>query len=706
MGIKSNRKTESYYNYFADSGTDASRGEPNPLATPGMTASGGIISEYLSGGNAYRSHVFTSPGSFVISALGEGHKEIDYLIIGGGGGGGIDINQPSPGGASGGGGGGLKYTEGLSVTATGTYNVTVGRGFGGGGWWSNPTNSPYIQGFDGGPSTITNHPAGTITAPGGGGGGGYGANSPSPANGWNGNGTTIRLGKDGGSGGGTPGSPNYDEGATTGTTGHPGGIDIQSPPTSYWGNPGGGDAPTNTSKGSGGGGAAVAGTVSTPTAIGSGGDGARYTIATGTAEYYAGGGGGSSGGFGAGTDGAGGQGGGGRGAQQNPVGYAPGVYIGYSGTPGTGGGGGGLSAPAAGGQMFPADRGYNGTVGSAHCGGDGVCIIRYKVATAQQGGTAKATGGCISFYNSKTIHTFFRSGNFATPGDFSETCEYVVLAGGGSGGAGYAAGGGAGGYLTGTTPVVGSTNLTVTVGDGGKSAERCNNYVAGGDQGKPSSVNFPAGTIACTGGGFGGHNWQPTAPFLPGTASSKGGPGGSGGGACFPPGGGGSQVPGQGTQGGDGHNAGSYDNAGGGGGGKGSNGESGSSGNGGNGGEGVQLPATFRNPTANIGYPGPGGGGWWVAGGGGGGTRTGPGVRGQGGCGPTNVNPLPHGYCGAGHGAGSPHGPTEPVHADNALANSGSGGGGCGGGGSNDGADWNSPSGKGGSGLILIAYPT
>ena len=51
-----------------------------------------------------------------------------------------------------------------------------------------------------------------------------------------------------------------------------------------------------------------------------------------------------------------------------------------------------------------------------------------------QTGTRKATGGSISFYNGKTIHTFTGSGTFANTSGSPLSIEYVVLAGGGSGG--------------------------------------------------------------------------------------------------------------------------------------------------------------------------------------------------------------------------------------------------------------------------------
>ena len=48
---------------------------------------------------------------------------------------------------------------------------------------------------------------------------------------------------------------------------------------------------------------------------------------------------------------------------------------------------------------FNAPAGKNG-------GGSGIVVVRYKIATTD---TAKATGGAISFYGGKTIHTFTQS---------------------------------------------------------------------------------------------------------------------------------------------------------------------------------------------------------------------------------------------------------------------------------------------------------
>ena len=90
-------------------------------------------------------------------------------------------------------------------------------------------------------------------------------------------------------------------------------------------------------------------------------------------------------------------------------------------------------------------------------GGSGVVVVRYKIASAP--GVQKATGGAISFYNGKTIHTFTSSGTFATTSDWSPTnVEYVVVGGGGAGNGGpgpsSGAGGGAGGFITNTNHIL------------------------------------------------------------------------------------------------------------------------------------------------------------------------------------------------------------------------------------------------------------
>ena len=52
-------------------------------------ASGGVVAEYSSGSDIYKSHTFNASGSFVITSPGTGSlAEFDILVVGGGGGGG------------------------------------------------------------------------------------------------------------------------------------------------------------------------------------------------------------------------------------------------------------------------------------------------------------------------------------------------------------------------------------------------------------------------------------------------------------------------------------------------------------------------------------------------------------------------------------------------------------------------------------------
>jgi len=59
------------------------------IAPAGLTATGGVISDYTSPpGAVYRAHVFTSSGTFSVSALGNLGNTVEYLVVAGGGGGG------------------------------------------------------------------------------------------------------------------------------------------------------------------------------------------------------------------------------------------------------------------------------------------------------------------------------------------------------------------------------------------------------------------------------------------------------------------------------------------------------------------------------------------------------------------------------------------------------------------------------------------
>jgi len=287
------------------------------------TATGGSTQQYDLNGNRYKSHTFTSPGTFSITEIGGVYTTVDVMVVGGGGGGGWSH-------AGGGGAGGYRTLSFPAVV--GDITVEIGEGGNGG-------TSPSRVGSKGEATKFgTENGAQQVrmVASGGGGGGTY----PNP-------GTGTPGGSGGGGGGGAYGEEQGD------TVGSP---DNNSP--TVQGYPGG-EAPGNTSHGAGGGGAGAAGENSTggnnSGSGGGGGDGLSNNYATGNATFYAGGGGGGT--WGNVSPRAGGQGGGGTGSGPNPS-------QGGDGTANTGGGGGG------GGDGSPP-RGGNG--------GDGVVICRYRV---------------------------------------------------------------------------------------------------------------------------------------------------------------------------------------------------------------------------------------------------------------------------------------------------------------------------------------
>lgn len=452
-------------------------------------------------------------------------------------------------------------------------------------------------------------------------------------------------------------------------------------------------------------------------------------------------------------------------------------YGGQSGTFMTGGGGGG--------------GGYETGGSTGGHGGPGMVLIRYAISAAQSG-TKKATGGLVSFFENpgsptgKTcIHTFLQDGTFTTDAGFSETVEYVVIAGGGQGGKANSwkqvgGGGGAGGYRTGTTPFTTPTavGMAVTVGKGGDGPSGGKKWFYGPDNptedvgsikgantcpGQPSGVVFPTVTVTSDGGGAGGcpttgepyPTWPGPAQFASFPGPSKGwwswwgSPGGSGGGVSgnrnnssdYQTFGKGNYFvdnldapfPGQGNDGGGNpYPFGGYEDLGLGGGG----GGAGSAGTGvppgpssppgrpapqrvsGAAGAGVQLPTTFRNPL-QVFAPGPGGN-WYVAGGGEAGyftegegaapggpySETTPGGRSPAGGGKANNwmcwegmggpgSPSPSGIVGIGSFTSNP----------DSMGANGTGGGG--GGGVTFGPTTYSRTygARGGSGIVMIAYP-
>jgi len=281
-----------------------------------ITATGGTE---VTCGN-YKIHVFTTTGTFCVSALSPNpsYNNVDYVVVAGGGGGG--------GGQGGGGGAGGYRTNypsgcaGIPVSIQG-YPITIGGGGAAGLYPGTPRT-----GCNGSNSVFS-----TITSGGGGGGGGYG--SPSGT-----------AGQPGGSGGGG-GSKD-----TGGTPGGSGNTPPTSPPQGNDGNPIGGLPAGVDQYGGGGGGATgtpapnvVAGGIGATTAIfGCAPQAPTYgTPGPAPGRYFAGGGAGR----GSVAPIGGGAGGGG------PAGTV--------GTTNTGGGGGGGEPP-----------GGNG--------GSGIVIIRYR----------------------------------------------------------------------------------------------------------------------------------------------------------------------------------------------------------------------------------------------------------------------------------------------------------------------------------------
>ena len=611
-----------------------------------IEATGGTISTLVEGGITYNVHTFNGTEDFVVlSANNTAFAEVQYLLVGGGGGGG---GSRANGNGSGGGGAGGHLVGSTQVSA-GTYTVTVGAGGNGGA-----AGSPSSPGLNGASTTISGPDITTITASGGG-GGASGADTPI-------------AGSSGGSGGGG-GSYSGLGGSGTSGQGNAGGT-ASSPPS-------GGHPQAPNYRGGGGGGAGQRGSDGHESQ-GTGGKG-LYSSIDGTNTIRAGGGGGGS--YSPYSGHAGGAGGGGAGG---------GPTNGSAGTTNTGGGGGGASwAPT--------------TAYSGGNGGSGVAILRYVISGRK---SALATGGSVSFYNGKTIHVFTGTGTFTTPASFDKTCEYVVVGGGGAGGPSggqTSGGGGAGGYLTGTTPVSGANTITITVGGGVYHGETYSPTTTT-NPGSHSIAAFPAGDVRSEGGG-GGNGWS-----MDGTLMSGGSGGGSGNGSSAANGGNsaggtGNRVagtstpatPGQGNPGGN-HGSPGTRGAGGGGAGAAGGGPIGTD-TGGYGGIGVLLPATFTSPFVNVGHIGHAPGNHYVAGGGGGGgSPSGSGAYGAIWNGSSTVGPGPW-VSGAGRGGNGAE--SVPVlNADgymDAKASTGSGGGGNYHGGR---------SGSGGSGVVLIAYPS
>jgi hypothetical protein len=280
----------------------------------------------------------------------------------------------------------------------------------------------------------------------------------------------------------------------------------------------------------------------------------------------------------------------------------------------------------------------------------------YGIAAQVQPGTAKATGGTITYDSfGRVIHTFTSSGTF-TPTEAITGVEYLVIAGGG--GAADAGGGGAGGYrssasgqLSGggasaeaTLTLASGAAQTVTVGAGGN----------GGFGTNPTNgSNSVFGSITSTGGGAGRY-------ANPNSTGNSGGSGG-GGSAVSSNGTGGAGTANQGYAGGGSIYVASYA-GGGGGGGAGAIGGTMNAATPGNGGVGVSSSITGTATTR--------------AGGGGGGNAG-------------NTGQSTGGTGGGGSG--------EVGNNNNAVAGTANTGGGGGGG-------YNNAGKAGGSGIVIVRY--
>ena len=335
---------------------------------------------------------------------------------------------------------------------------------------------------------------------------------------------------------------------------------------------------------------------------------------------------------------------------------------------------------------------------------------------------AGISGGTIFQYNGKTIHAFTASGQFRIVDSVAVTknCEIFMIAGGGGApwcsGSGATGGGGAGGAVHYSSVSISNGIHPVIIGAGG-AGQTDPGLPPGGNHGadatsRGNDITFgTAGAIGARGGGS-AYSWSVAG--TPTEASKAlyvdGGCGGGGGGFSQP------DAQGKGfadnpypNPGGTeyGHPAGAPGSRGvAGGGGIGGAGLDGLPGiyyiNGVAGGYGLQLPATFRDPSNPFGAAGPpagGGGNFWVGGGGASGTW-GNSPWGVGGGGPVGGTGP---YSGGGNG-GSPNSPVG-VNGENGHANTGGGAGAC--------FMYHPfppgrpyPANNGGSGLLLLAYPT
>jgi len=285
----------------------------------------------------------------------------------------------------------------------------------------------------------------------------------------------------------------------------------------------------------------------------------------------------------------------------------------------------------------------------------GSTLTLYGIKAQVTPGTAKATGGTISYDNFGNVYHTFTSGGTFTPTQ-SLTADILTIAGGGGGGGEFGGGGGAGGLLYTSGASLTAVGYTVTVGAGGAGT-------ISSQAGNGTSSIFSSYTAIGGGSGGGNSNTYAARTGGSGGGGSRGGSGAAG-------------TSGQGFAGGT-ANGGETGAGGGGAGAVGVN--SVSSGVGSAGGAGSNAYSAFAVATST------GVSNYYAGGGGGAGYA---GISGAGGAG---------GIGGGGNGGG-----TNSSIAAGAPGSANTGGGG--GGGSYIGGVGNYTGGNGGSGLVIIRY--
>ena len=320
------------------------------------SGNGGTISEFTSGTDNYRVHIFTSidKQNFYID---ETTLECDILIVGAGGGGGNYLG-------GGGGGGEVLYVQSRDV-AYGKYVVSVGTG-GDGAKFQNTYGIQGTGSYFGSDYATTN-----LYARPGGGGSGHGTGAASTVGTYADGVASVEIAGTGNGGGGAS------AGGSAGVGYDPTNRSESAPAGETWalsGNREGGNGVQGGSHRSGGGGGAGAAGLSGTSNPPNGGAGIQVNF-DGNNWYWGGGGGGSGGISGYGPGGNGGLGGGGGGGSQSSSG-------------GTGGGTAKNTGVAAGGHTFGgiggANTGGGGGAGShgdfnGGNGADGIVMVRYKV---------------------------------------------------------------------------------------------------------------------------------------------------------------------------------------------------------------------------------------------------------------------------------------------------------------------------------------